>query len=111
MNSAVVCGIGNIYACEALFEAGLNPMRSAHSLDRQAAARLCEALKQVLQSALKAGGTSIRDFRDLDDRPGYFAQQLNVYGRQGLPCPKCTEPVQTRRMLGRSTFFCRNCQP
>ncbi len=110
MDGAVVVGVGNIYASEALFAARILPTRPAESLDREEYARLVAAIRLVLGEALRAGGTTLRDFVREDGRPGCFAQQLRVYGRGGQPCPVCGEPVQRGRIGQRSTFFCPRCQ-
>lgn len=110
MDSHVVVGVGNIYANEALFLAGIHPSRAAGriAVDRQS--DLAMAVKQVLAAAIAAGGTTLRDFVGGDGRPGYFAQQLRVYGRTGAACPTCGGPIRTARIGQRSTFYCPACQ-
>lgn len=110
MDSRVVAGIGNIYANEALFRAGVHPLRPAGKVSRARCARLAQAVKQVLHEALALGGTTLRDFRRSDGEPGYFAQQLRVYGRAGEPCPRCTSILRHRRQGQRSSFYCARCQ-
>ena len=110
MDSRVVAGLGNIYACEALFAAGIRPDRAAGKVSAARLAALVLAVREVLQRALRAGGTSIRDFRNADGAPGYFALQLSVYGRKGEPCRTCSRPIKSIVMSGRSTFFCAHCQ-
>jgi formamidopyrimidine-DNA glycosylase len=110
MNAAVVVGVGNIYASESLFTAGINPKRRANRISRQSMDSLATAVKQVLQAAIDAGGTTLRDFYDSDGEPGYFRQKLSVYGRDGEPCRKCREPVSSIVQGQRSTFYCKRCQ-
>lgn len=110
MDHRVVVGIGNIYASEALFQAGLRPDRPAMSLTSRSAARLAAAIKDVLLRAIEAGGTSLRDFVNGQGQPGYFRQQLRVYGRAGAPCPSCGQSVQKMKVGQRSSFFCPFCQ-
>ncbi len=110
MNSQIVVGVGNIYACEALFLAGIRPSLRASRLSAARSARLVDAIKDVLRKAIAAGGTTLRDFTDSDGRPGYFKQQLQVYGREGQPCVNCGHPVKRQVSGGRSTFYCAHCQ-
>ena len=112
MDQAVVVGVGNIYASEALFRAAISPRRRSSSLSRAAAGRLAAAIKAVLTAAIEAGGTTIGDFRHVDGSEGEFAVDLNVYGRTGQDCPRCGAPQGIRRIVqaGRSTFFCPRCQ-
>lgn len=111
MDSRILVGVGNIYAAEALFLAGVRPSTAAGRVTLSRFAALAEAIKQVLRQALDAGGTTLRDFVGGDGRPGYFRQQLNVYGRQGQPCRNCGAGLQHKRIGGRATVFCRHCQP
>ncbi|MBK1691324.1 bifunctional DNA-formamidopyrimidine glycosylase/DNA-(apurinic or apyrimidinic site) lyase [Ectothiorhodospira mobilis] len=110
MNAQVVAGIGNIYATEALFLAGIRPRRAAGRITRAQAERLVAALRQVLEEALEQGGTTLRDFLREDGRPGYFAQSLRAYGRAGLPCPVCHTPIRRISQQGRSSYYCPRCQ-
>lgn len=112
MDQAVVVGVGNIYASEALFRAGISPQRRSASLGRAAAERLAAAIKEVLTAAVEAGGTTIGDFRHVDGREGEFAVDLNVYGRRGLDCPRCglTQGIRRTVQAGRASFFCPRCQ-
>ena len=111
MNAAIVVGVGNIYASEALFLAGIHPRRPAGSLDRDEAAGLAIAIREVLEAAIAQGGTTLRDFLSPSGDPGYFSQTLNVYERSGAPCRRCGTPIE-RIVLGqRSTWFCPSCQP
>ena len=110
MNSHVVVGVGNIYANEALFLAGINPRRSASRISLQRYQLLAECIKSVLQRAIQQGGTTLRDFAQQDGKPGYFKQTLNVYGRANLPCPQCQRPLKQIRQQQRSSFYCSHCQ-
>lgn len=110
MDGRVVAGIGNIYANEALFLAGIDPRRPAGRISRARYADLRVALTRVLTQALTAGGTTLRDFRAADGSPGYFKQSLRVYGRKGLRCPRCAGPVRQVVVGQRSAFFCGRCQ-
>ena len=110
MDSRIVVGVGNIYASEALFRACIRPDRAAGSLKKTECTRLVAAIKTVLAEAIAAGGTTLRDFVDGSGRPGYFRIQLQVYGRDGQPCPQCGQPLSSARIGQRSSFFCRCCQ-
>ncbi|MFQ5643833.1 MAG: bifunctional DNA-formamidopyrimidine glycosylase/DNA-(apurinic or apyrimidinic site) lyase [Thiogranum sp.] len=110
MDSHNVVGVGNIYASEALFRAGIHPARAAGRISRQRYAKLVNAVKQVLTEAIRQGGTTLRDFSNGEGKPGYFQQSLNVYGRSGKPCPVCTTPIREARTGQRSTFYCPRCQ-
>lgn len=110
MNANVVVGVGNIYASESLFLAGIRPGRQAGKLTRNEAARLTEAIKFVLQQAIEVGGTTLRDFVGADGKPGYFRQKLNVYERAGEPCRRCGEAIRTRVLGQRATYWCSQCQ-
>ena len=112
LDQKLVAGIGNIYACEALWRAGISPRRSAHTVAGQRATRLVEAVQSVLAEAIEAGGSSLRDYVQTDGELGYFQHNWGVYGREGETCPKCGEddakPCCIRRIVqsGRSTFYC-----
>ncbi|BDV41979.1 formamidopyrimidine-DNA glycosylase [Geotalea uraniireducens] len=110
MDNRVVVGVGNIYANEALFRAGIRPDRPSASLDADDYRKLAATVKSVLLEAIAAGGTTLQDFTDSDGAPGYFALRLAVYGRDGKPCPTCGTPISLSRLGGRSTFFCARCQ-
>jgi formamidopyrimidine-DNA glycosylase len=110
MNQRFVVGVGNIYASEALFGAGIHPTRPAGSLAEKHHERLAASIQRVLLEALQAGGTTLRDYCQGDGNPGNFQVQLRVYGRAGHPCTICGRPVQQTRIGQRSTFFCRKCQ-
>ncbi len=110
MDSKVVVGVGNIYASESLFRAGINPIRSSSSIAQKRYIDLAEEIKQVLQEAIEQGGTTLKDFQHEDGSAGYFAQKLQVYGRENSPCPNCGRPI-VRRIIGqRSSFYCICCQ-
>ncbi|WP_417503029.1 bifunctional DNA-formamidopyrimidine glycosylase/DNA-(apurinic or apyrimidinic site) lyase [Marinobacter sp.] len=110
MDSHVVVGVGNIYANEALFKAGIHPRRKAGRISLDRYQRLAEAIREILGAAILMGGTTLRDFVNSDGKPGYFAQSLLVYGRTGEPCPECETPLKEIRMSGRSTVYCTRCQ-
>jgi formamidopyrimidine-DNA glycosylase len=110
MNSQLVVGVGNIYASESLFRAGIRPGRAAKSLTRAECASLVKAIKTVLGAAIRAGGTTLRDYVGASGEPGYFRQKLFVYERAGEPCRKCATPIRHRVQGQRSTYFCPSCQ-
>lgn len=110
MDAAIVVGVGNIYVNEVLFLAGLHPVRPAGSLTIAEWGRLVSAVRQVLSQAIAMGGTTLRDFVDGHGRPGYFQQALQVYGRDGQACPRCSLPIETRRLGQRASYFCPACQ-
>ncbi len=110
MDQKLVVGVGNIYASEALFAARIDPRVSAGKIGRERYQRLATEIKRVLQLAIAAGGTTINDFSQSDGKPGYFKQQLQVYGREGQPCLVCTRKIKSIRLGQRSTYFCSNCQ-
>jgi len=110
MLNTIVVGVGNIYANEALFSSGLHPTRSANSIDLSEYKRLTKSIKEVLRNAIKAGGTTLQDFTNEKGDAGYFKQKLAVYGREGLPCTWCQEPIKQIRIGQRSSFYCQNCQ-
>jgi formamidopyrimidine-DNA glycosylase len=112
LDQRIVAGLGNIYACEALYRAGLSPRRLAGSIGRRRADRLTAAIKSVLTEAIAAGGSSVRDYVQADGELGYFQHHWAVYGREGEPCPGCNCTQGVRRIVqsGRSTFFCAKRQ-
>lgn len=110
MNSQIVVGIGNIYASEALFSAGILPTRVASSISKARYAKLIMEIKKVLQHSIDIGGTTLRDFVNSDGKPGYFKQQLQVYGRAGQVCHHCDNNLKMLQINKRSTFFCHHCQ-
>jgi formamidopyrimidine-DNA glycosylase len=110
MDGRVVVGVGNIYANEALFRAGIRPDRAAGRTSHSRYIELVSAIKVILNHAIAVGGTTLRDFVGGDGEPGYFAQSLDVYGRAGKSCRRCTRRLTEIRIGGRSTVFCRQCQ-
>jgi formamidopyrimidine-DNA glycosylase len=110
MNGGVVTGVGNIYASEALFRAGIHPSRSAGRISAARWDKLASAVRATLESALASGGSTLRDFASAHGDPGHFQHQHSVYGREGKPCRVCKTPIRARRQGQRSTFFCPNCQ-
>jgi len=110
MNSHIVVGVGNIYASEALFLAGIHPKRAAGRISKHRIEKLVAANKQILNAAIKQGGTTLRDFVREDGQPGYFKQWLNVYGKTDDPCPECGNLIKQITLGQRSTFYCPKCQ-
>ena len=110
MDSHLVVGVGNIYASESLFRAGINPRTPANKLSKQRCERLVAEIRATLQDALAAGGSSLRDFFGADGNPGYFQQSYFVYGRTGETCRVCGAAIKTIRQGQRSSFYCANCQ-
>lgn len=110
MDSHIVVGVGNIYASESLFMAGIQPTRPAGGITPEEYGRLAEAVKTVLRQAIAKGGTTLRDFTDAQGKPGYFQQSLSVYGRADQPCPTCAEPIQQIKIGQRASYFCGVCQ-
>lgn len=111
MNQNVVVGVGNIYACEALFLAGIAPQKPVGKLSKTACQTLVTQIKSVLKQAIAQGGTTLNDFINADAKPGYFQQTLAVYGRKDNPCPRCKTPISTVKLGGRNSFYCHSCQP
>jgi formamidopyrimidine-DNA glycosylase len=110
MNSQLVVGVGNIYASEALFRAGISPRRAARRITRSQAQALAQAIKAVLSEAIEIGGTTLRDYVNADGLPGYFRQKLFVYEREGQPCRVCKTPVRQFVQGQRATYWCSSCQ-
>ena len=110
MDSRLVAGVGNIYANEALFIAGIDPRRAGGRVSRRRIDRLVGAIREVLTVAVEAGGTTLRDYARTDGAIGEFVNRLNVYGRDGEPCPRCAAPVVNTILGQRSAWFCRKCQ-
>jgi formamidopyrimidine-DNA glycosylase len=110
MNSKMIAGIGNIYAAEALFLAFIHPLTPAERLSQQQCVQLVQAIKSVLTNAIAAGGTTLKDYVNSEGKPGYFSQQLYVYGRADLPCKRCQQILQSLQIGQRNTVFCDNCQ-
>ncbi len=110
MDQRVVAGIGNIYANELLFRAGVRPSRVAATLSRPATTRVVGAAKAVLREAIRHGGSSISDYLDGEGKPGEFQERFQVYGREDEPCRICATPIRRKTFGGRSAFFCPTCQ-
>ncbi|MCG9575959.1 bifunctional DNA-formamidopyrimidine glycosylase/DNA-(apurinic or apyrimidinic site) lyase [Vibrio tubiashii] len=110
MDNKVVVGVGNIYANESLFSSGIHPTRPAGKLTVKEWELLVKEIKRVLDTAIKQGGTTLKDFAQADGKPGYFAQELQVYGKSGEPCPTCGELIEEQKIGQRNTFFCNQCQ-
>jgi formamidopyrimidine-DNA glycosylase len=110
MDQRLVVGVGNIYACESLHQARLSPRRTAGFLRPAQAWRLAAAIRSVLNEAIAAGGSSLRDYVQADGGLGFFQDRFAVYGRVGLPCPVCARPIEKLVQANRATFWCRRCQ-
>lgn len=110
MNNHIVVGVGNIYANESLFQAGILPTAKVGDISEQRLNKLTDIIKQVLSAAIEQGGTTLKDFTQADGRPGYFAQSLFVYGRAGEDCLTCKEKLLEIRQSNRSSVYCPNCQ-
>ncbi len=110
MNNAIVVGVGNIYAAEALFMAKIHPETLASKISLKRYQLLAESIKKILREAIKQGGTTLKDFINSDGKPGYFTQFLKVYGRAGLPCVICKTKLKNKKIGQRSTVFCEQCQ-
>jgi formamidopyrimidine-DNA glycosylase len=110
MDQAVVVGVGNIYAAEALFMAGISPLRAAGKVSRERYIALADAVTRILAHAIARGGTTLRDFISPDGAPGYFEQELLVYGRSGQACPRCKRMLKHASIGQRATVWCGHCQ-
>lgn len=110
MDQRKLVGVGNIYACEALFDARLHPSRPARSLSREEAVQLGISIRKVLKEAIASGGSTLRDYVRSSGETGYFQHHFQVYGRQKQLCSVCRYPIRIMRQSGRSTFFCEHCQ-
>jgi formamidopyrimidine-DNA glycosylase len=110
MDQRVVVGVGNIYAAEALFAAGISPLRPAGKVSRERYVVLADAVKRILAHAITRGGTTLRDFINPDGAPGYFEQELSAYGRGGAPCPRCGRALKQANIGQRATVWCGHCQ-
>ncbi len=111
MEQQVVVGVGNIYATESLFLANIHPSTPANQLSFDQIATLTAHIKAILSRAIDLGGSTLRDFTVANGQTGYFQQTLNVYGKQGQPCPNCQTPLENVKITGRASVFCPNCQP
>ena len=110
MDSHFIVGIGNIYAAESLFRAGISPLRAANRISRKRYRLLVAAIRATLEASIAAGGSSVRDYVHSDGGAGSFQLSCAVYGRESAPCPTCSQPVRALRQAGRSTFYCPRCQ-
>ena len=110
MDQRIVVGVGNIYAAEALFAAGISPLRAAGRVSRERYRALAEAVQRILTHAIARGGTTLRDFIAPDGAPGYFERELAAYGRGGEPCPNCGRPLREAPIGQRTTVWCPRCQ-
>jgi formamidopyrimidine-DNA glycosylase len=110
MDSHIVVGVGNIYASESLYLAGIHPSRQAGRISRQRYQLLAQAIQQVLQQALASGGSTLRDFIQPNGKPGYFQHHFHVYDKMGQPCANCGAPIKRIRTGQRSTYYCAHCQ-
>lgn len=110
MDARFVVGIGNIYASEILWRSRISPLRSTKECLKDECQVLCSSIKEVLNKAIKSGGSTIKDFYGADGKPGYFALQLNVYGKEGKKCPTCSYKIKRVMQGQRATFYCDNCQ-
>lgn len=110
MDQRCVVGVGNIYACEALFLAGISPLKQAKVINKNECLKLVAMIKKVLNQAISEGGTTLKDYRTANNSLGYFQQSLNVYGLEGKGCQACGSSIQNVKITGRSTFYCEHCQ-
>ena len=110
MDQKAVTGLGNIYADESLFAAGIRPDRSAASLTFREIKKLHTAIQDIIRRAIGAGGSSVATYRLLDETRGNFAREHQVYGKSGTPCPRCRRPLQKTVIQSRTTVFCPHCQ-
>ncbi|MFT6986874.1 MAG: formamidopyrimidine-DNA glycosylase [Psychromonas sp.] len=110
MDQKVVTGVGNIYATEALFMAGIKPTRSAGNISQKRYLLLVDIIKRILQQAIQQGGTTLKDFVGSDGKPGYFQQTLQVYGKAGQNCPHCETPLKAIKLAARNSVYCAKCQ-
>jgi formamidopyrimidine-DNA glycosylase len=110
MDNKVVVGVGNIYANESLFAAGILPLRPAGDLTVEEWRQWVHHIQRVLNESIRQGGTTLKDFAQADGKPGYFAQELRVYGKSGEPCPRCGALIREQKIGQRNTFFCAVCQ-
>ena len=110
MDSKIVVGVGNIYACESLYKTGINPKTKAKNISKKRYICLTSNIIEVLRKAIKAGGTTLQDFAKVDGKPGYFSQELSVYGRENENCYNCNGKIKRIVQNQRSTFYCPKCQ-
>jgi len=110
MDSNIVVGVGNIYASESLFKAGISPKRAAGKTSKKRYQELTQCIKQILSEAINNGGTTLNDFSNIDGEPGYFSQVLSVYGRNGMPCKRCDGTIKRIVQNQRASYYCPRCQ-
>ena len=110
MNANLIVGVGNIYACESLYEAGISPLRVANNITEIEAESLVKQIKSVLKAAIKAGGSTLKDYANSNGDAGYFQHKFSVYGREGKSCKVCDTAIKNTKIAGRSTFYCPQCQ-
>ncbi len=110
MNNVIVVGIGNIYASEVLFASGINPCRPSSEVTMNESRKLVSVIREMLEESIRNGGTTIRNYAQVDGSRGEFADRLRIYGKKGCPCPVCGSPVQSVVVGQRSTFYCSACQ-
>ena len=110
MDQKVVTGVGNIYATEALFKAGISPIRPAGNISVKRYQLLASEIKEILTEAIKQGGTTLKDFVGGDGKPGYFQQTLHIYGKTGNDCPKCKTALKSLKLASRNSVYCPKCQ-
>jgi formamidopyrimidine-DNA glycosylase len=110
MDSNIVVGVGNIYASESLFLAGISPKRVAGKISKKRYQVLTQCIKQILSEAINNGGTTLNDFSNIDGEPGYFSQVLSVYGRNGMPCNRCDGTIKRIVQNQRASYYCPRCQ-
>ncbi|APD50123.1 bifunctional DNA-formamidopyrimidine glycosylase/DNA-(apurinic or apyrimidinic site) lyase [Francisella hispaniensis] len=110
MDNNIVVGVGNIYASEALFDSNILPIRGSNTITKKEAEKLVSSIKKILEKAIVQGGTTLKDYKNTEGKPGYFAQQLNVYGRANQQCYVCNTRIESLVIGQRNTFFCKKCQ-
>ncbi|EET21854.1 formamidopyrimidine-DNA glycosylase [Francisella philomiragia subsp. philomiragia ATCC 25015] len=110
MDNSIVVGVGNIYASEALFDSNILPTRASNTITKKEAERLVTSIKKILDKAIAEGGTTLKDYKNTEGKPGYFTQQLNVYGRANQNCHICNTKIESLVIAQRNTFFCKKCQ-
>ncbi|AXH30694.1 MULTISPECIES: bifunctional DNA-formamidopyrimidine glycosylase/DNA-(apurinic or apyrimidinic site) lyase [Francisella] len=110
MDNNIVVGVGNIYASEALFDSNILPSRASNTITTQEANKLVTSIKKILEKAIIQGGTTLKDYKNTEGKPGYFTQQLNVYGRTDQQCYLCNTKIESLVIAQRNTFFCKKCQ-
>lgn len=110
MDQKVVTGVGNIYATEALFLAGISPIRAAGNISLKRYDLLVVSIKEILEESIKQGGTTLKDFVGGDGKPGYFQQTLHIYGKTGNECPKCQTALKSLKLASRNSVYCPKCQ-